>query len=85
MLVICNKADEPGCVNACEHCSEHERADEEDEDEYCDEYAVPCPEINDEEVICIPVSEFILQRKIKNLKKDAQREAKSILKEMEVI
>ena len=84
MLVICKCADLPGCSNACEHSSEHEPVDF-DSGLICDVYSESCPEVGEDEVICIPVSEFELQSKLKNIKIDAKNTAKDILKDFEDI
>jgi hypothetical protein len=84
MLVICKYADLPGCSNACEHSIEHEAIDF-DSGLICDEYSEKCPEVEKEDAVCIPVSEFELQNKLKNIKTDAGNIAKSILKGIEDI
>ena len=84
MLVICKYADKPGCTDACDHSVEHTAIDF-DNDLMCDEHSESCGEVDKEDVICIPVSEFELKIKLKNIKKDAKITAKSILKDFEEI
>jgi hypothetical protein len=84
MLVICKYAYLPGCTNDCEHSIEHESVDF-DSELMCNEYSESCPEVGMDEVICIPVSEFELQNKLKNIKADAKKAAKDILKDFEEI
>lgn len=84
MLVICKYADLLACTTACDHSIEHEAIAFGD-GLMCNEEAENCPEVGKKNAMCIPVSEFELKFKLKNIKIDAKNTAKDILKDFEDI